>query len=167
MDLHVKNVWTTLVTCLDIILPLGSKSSSKCKCLHKWGRISLPSHSTHTAYFWTLLAYMCHPLFPTLFQRGIGIATLARPHSYSLPLLVIGLTHQAPTRSPPTVSMFGHFRVYPRPTLALCAFISRAHTHTVRMQMAPWKVHKEEAGFNWQSGAVNSSGSSGKLSLHE
>lgn len=37
--------------------------------------------------------------------RSIGMATLAQPHSYSFPMLVIGLSHEATARSPPTTSV--------------------------------------------------------------
>lgn len=37
--------------------------------------------------------------------RSTGMATLAEPHSYSFPMLVIGLSHEATTRSPPTTSV--------------------------------------------------------------
>lgn len=36
-----------------------------------------------------LLSFLC----------SIGMATLAQPHSYSLPILVIGLTHEASTQA--------------------------------------------------------------------
>lgn len=45
--------------------------------------------------------------------RSIGMATLAEPHSYSFPMLVIGLSHEATARSPPTTSVcFLSLRLY-------------------------------------------------------
>lgn len=158
-------------TCLDIILPTVSKCSSKCKCLHKWGWISSPSHSPHThiAYFWTYLVYPCPVQSPSTlsylvsFLCSIGMATLAQPHSYSLPILVIGLTHQAPARSPTTVDMFGHFRGF-----SLSSPLSLLHTHTNTLCSCKWRhsVHEEEAGGNLKSSLLFLSGSSGRLALY-
>lgn len=52
------------------------------------------------------------------------MATLAQAHSYSFPILVIGLTHEA--TSPPTVDVSGHFRVF---SLA-APFITLAHAYS-------------------------------------
>lgn len=116
-------------------------------------------------FFWRVRARSNRRPLP-LSSAVIGMATLAKPHSYSLPILVIGLTHQAPARSPPTVDMFGHFRGF---SLTAPLSLSRTHTHTKRRthaNSAIW-VREEEAGFNLKSNLFMLSGSSGRLGLHE
>lgn len=51
----------------------------------------------------------------------IGMATLEEPHSYTFPMLVIGLSHEAAARSPPTTSVcFISLRLYYSFVLAEC-----------------------------------------------
>lgn len=88
---------------------------------------------------------------------SIGMATLAQPHSYSLPILVIGLTHEAPARSPPTVDMFGHFCGF---SLSAPLSLLHTHTHTHCTHANGARVHEEETGFNLQSSLVVLSSSS-------
>lgn len=56
-----------------------------------------------------------------LSSAAIGMATLAEPHSYSLPILVTGLARQATARSPPTLDTF-----WPLPWLLFFFLFNRA-----------------------------------------
>lgn len=90
--------------------------------------------TTHAAYFWTIFFFplLRLPLFwrvhgrsnrcPLLLSSAaIGMATLAEPHSYSLPILVTGLARQATARSPPTLDTF-----WPLPRLLFFFLFNRA-----------------------------------------
>ena len=65
------------------------------------------------------------------FLCSIGMATLAQAHSYSLPILVIGLAHEAPARA------FQQLICLVTSVCFLSVPLSLLHTHTVHMQMAP------------------------------
>lgn len=66
--------------------------------------------------------------------QPIGMATLAEPHSYSLPMLVTGLTRHATARSPPTLGI-----LWPLPLLLFILFRSTT------------SVREEAAGLNFKS----------------
>lgn len=106
-------------TCLD-----KAVHSSKCKCLHKRGWIPIWFHSTHSLFLDPLGeslpgAVITHSFLFSL--HSIGMATLEEPHSYTFPMLVIGLSHVAAARSPPTTSVcFIPLRLYYSFTLAEC-----------------------------------------------
>lgn len=106
-------------TCLD-----KAVHSSKCKCLHKRGWIPIWFHSTHSLFLDPLGeslpgAVITHSFLFSL--HSIGMATLEEPHSYTFPMLVIGLSHVAAARSPPTTSVcFMPLRLYYSFTLAEC-----------------------------------------------
>lgn len=119
MHLHLCLTVNLHATCLD-----KSVYSLKCKCLHKGGWILLSFHSTHT------LSLFLDPLGESLpgsvithsflfSLHSIGMATLAELHSYSFPMLVIGLSHEATARSPPTTSVC---------FLSLCLYYPFTHT---------------------------------------
>jgi len=78
------------------------------------------------------------------------MATLAQAHSYSFPILVIGLTHEAPTET------LKQLICLVTSVCFLSAPLSLMHTHTVQMQMEPESCSQVRIKRKWDAAEGNS-----------